>query len=606
MQDPMNLPAPTNPQAQTGPVMPGMTSGMPAKAGLSAGMNPMAQQLQSMGRGSDTMLIHMAPEEVKGLQQLALATGGSLTINPHTGLPEAGWLKKLLPTILGAVLAPFTGGLSAALLVGAGYTVATGSLQKGLMAGLGAFGGAGIGSALTSTAAKLGTAALSNVPQVAAANAIPASVPGLVPTSAALGAGSTAGQLAAGAAGATTQAGAGLAGAAGQFAGRAGEIAHLAAPQISNAAFEGLKQTALPMVQPPGLAANIGQTAKAIGSAAIKDPLGTAKTFGGEFASAAREGLTPGSMMYKYAPTAAAMGAIGNVSDAMQPELDDSMPKEEPSNYEGPYLPAFRQVQYSPLTGNASEDSGERLYFNPVNPYPSYVPAKAMDIKKKENGYAEGGSTSAPPAKLEDLIAYFASKRPGAIKSSVNYPPRTKPSSATGAKTSTATSSAPAVQTVVPGGGGVPVKTDTTVNPEVLRGRYGTYTPDGGWGINAMASGGHVDMDHGSFVVDARTVSELGNGSSNAGIEALHRMGGRPVRGPGDGVSDSVPASIGGVQRARVARDEVVFPPAAVNRLGGGSNKRGADRLYKLMDKAKAARKRADRGEDTKLRRGLA
>jgi hypothetical protein len=65
----------------------------------------MAQQLQSQGRGEDSMLVHMTPEEVNSLQGLALASGGSLTINPETGLPEAGWLGKLLPTILGAALA---------------------------------------------------------------------------------------------------------------------------------------------------------------------------------------------------------------------------------------------------------------------------------------------------------------------------------------------------------------------------------------------------------------------------------------------------------------------------------------------------------------------
>jgi hypothetical protein len=114
----------------------------------------------------------------------------------------------------------------------------------------------------------------------------------------------------------------------------------------------------------------------------------------------------------------------------------------------------------------------------------------------------------------------------------------------------------------------------------------------------SYAKGG-IHMDDGSFVVDARTVSELGNGSSNAGIEFLERLGGRAVRGPGDGVSDSVPAKIGGTQEARVARDEVVFPAKAVKRLGG------AKKLYALMDKAHKARKKAGRGDDTKLRMGL-
>jgi hypothetical protein len=119
------------------------------------------------------------------------------------------------------------------------------------------------------------------------------------------------------------------------------------------------------------------------------------------------------------------------------------------------------------------------------------------------------------------------------------------------------------------------------------------------------AVGGRVNMRNGSFVVDARTVSELGNGSSNAGMEFLSRMGGRPIQGPGDGVSDSIRASIGGRQEARIARDEVLFPPEAVKRLGNGSSKKGTAKLYSLMNKAHKARKKAKRGQDTKLRRGL-
>ena len=129
-----------------------------------------------------------------------------------------------------------------------------------------------------------------------------------------------------------------------------------------------------------------------------------------------------------------------------------------------------------------------------------------------------------------------------------------------------------------------------------------TTISDGGF----YAKGGAVDMADGAFVVDARTVSELGNGSSNAGMELLSRMGGRPLHGPGDGVSDSIPARIGGKQEARVARDEVIFQPDAVKRIGGGSEQRGTAKLYNLMDRAHKARKKAGRGEDTGLRRGLA
>ena len=118
-----------------------------------------AQQAQSKGRGQDTMLVHMTPKEVGGLQALAMAHGGSLTINPKTGLPEAGFLSALLPTLIGAGLSIASGGaltpLMAAGITGLGYGAATGSLKKGLLAGLGAYGGAGLGSGLVSAATPL-------------------------------------------------------------------------------------------------------------------------------------------------------------------------------------------------------------------------------------------------------------------------------------------------------------------------------------------------------------------------------------------------------------------------------------------------------------------
>ena len=76
----------------------------------------LAMGLASLGRGSDTSLIHMSPSEVQALQRLAEQHGGSLTINPETGLPEAGFLSQLLPTLIGVGLAGFTGGTSLAAL----------------------------------------------------------------------------------------------------------------------------------------------------------------------------------------------------------------------------------------------------------------------------------------------------------------------------------------------------------------------------------------------------------------------------------------------------------------------------------------------------------
>jgi len=97
----------------------------------------------------------MSPREVQGLQALAEHHGGTLTINPDTGLPEANFLEKLLPTIIGAGLT-FFGGVPpnvAAAIVGGIQTVRTGDLGKGIQAGLGAYGGANLTAGLTEAGA---------------------------------------------------------------------------------------------------------------------------------------------------------------------------------------------------------------------------------------------------------------------------------------------------------------------------------------------------------------------------------------------------------------------------------------------------------------------
>jgi hypothetical protein len=114
-----------------------------------------AQHLAAQGRGNDTTLVHMTPNEVQGLQQIAMAAGGSLSINPSTGLPEAGFLDDMMPMIIGGGLAIATGGTSLALTpamlglgVGGIQALRTGNLMEGVKAGLGAYGGAGLAGGL--------------------------------------------------------------------------------------------------------------------------------------------------------------------------------------------------------------------------------------------------------------------------------------------------------------------------------------------------------------------------------------------------------------------------------------------------------------------------
>jgi hypothetical protein len=67
--------------------------------------------------------------------------------------------------------------------------------------------------------------------------------------------------------------------------------------------------------------------------------------------------------------------------------------------------------------------------------------------------------------------------------------------------------------------------------------------------------------------------------------------GGRLLRGPGDGVSDSIPASIAGKRPARLADGEFVVPARIVSELGNGSTEAGARKLYAMMDRVQAARR---------------
>jgi len=69
--------------------------------------------------------------------------------------------------------------------------------------------------------------------------------------------------------------------------------------------------------------------------------------------------------------------------------------------------------------------------------------------------------------------------------------------------------------------------------------------------------------------------------------------GGRLLRGPGDGVSDSIPASIGGRQPARLADGEFVVPARIVSELGNGSTEAGARKLYAMMERIQASRKKS-------------
>ena len=95
-----------------------------------------------------------------------------------------------------------------------------------------------------------------------------------------------------------------------------------------------------------------------------------------------------------------------------------------------------------------------------------------------------------------------------------------------------------------------------------------------------LASGGMAND------IEDQNEYEMGGLASLAG-------GGMPpryLRGGGDGMSDSIPARIGGKQEARLADGEFVVPADVVSHIGNGSSNAGAKKLYAMMDRARQAR----------------
>jgi hypothetical protein len=114
--------------------------------------------------------------------------------------------------------------------------------------------------------------------------------------------------------------------------------------------------------------------------------------------------------------------------------------------------------------------------------------------------------------------------------------------------------------------------TDVTPRaPNPIDRLFGVQTPSDG----AMASGGITGYSSGG-------VSNLGGYSD----------GGRLLKGPGDGVSDSIPATINNKQPARLADGEFVIPARIVSEIGNGSTDAGARKLYAMMNRVQNKRRK--------------
>lgn len=573
------------------------------------GLANAAQEVQSRGRGNDSMLVHMTPGEVKGLQALAMAHGGSLTINPATGLPEAGFLDAILPIVAGFALGPAGFALMsapmAALTVGGVTALSTGDLGKGLMAGLGAFGGANLGAALSSTGTE--AAKLSMLPEggMSVAESIPASMGGT---------------------GATT--GSTLADITGKAASASGPMSM--APWAQPSVATQLGVSSAPVAMTPTQVAALQSTAptgfSSVGSGlADLTSTGGLSRFGNAYMTASGGGM--GASMGAY-------GVASPIVNALQPSYDfPDVAEATSSNYAGPYVPTRRDVRFKPEDDTSTS---EFTYFTPSNPVPGYEPMNAASGGYMQR-YQEGGEVMPrvsdmvrpAPEVIQTLPPVPESANRGLTASLFNK-------NFMGAEPSNLTEQS-GMESMVRYQEGGNVE-DRAVRMPADLSRVGT-APEFNYNfrpIEVMAPAQEVaPQPAGMGGILSRVVQDIFDreGKSNytdlskykydpntqrmvpmaqGGLAALNAFnkggtpaGGRFLQGAGDGTSDSIPATIGGSQPARLADGEFVVDARTVSEIGNGSSKAGAKKLYAMMERVHSARKKAKRGQDSKADRYL-
>jgi hypothetical protein len=414
----------------------------------------------------------MSPREVEGLQSLAMAHGGSLSINPQTGLPEASFLSAILPTVGGMALSPFMGPLGAGLLMGGLTALTTGDIGKGLMAGFGGFSGAGLGQSLTNLAKGAG-----GIPAGAGsgiAESLPAGGVGNLSmftnpqaTSVMGGVGDVA-QF----------------GSAGQYAQNVADLTK-AVPGPNFSQIAGATQGTGGYSGLPDLTKSFGGTGGTYGDIAegasklASDPMGQWEKF-----------TTP---IDKGGAGGSAMQLISPVSSIAMDYLQPQIPK--------PYV--------DPDTGKWRGDEGQ------LNLSDKWKTNLVLPTYAAEGGYIDGYAV-------------------GGVVSNA------------------------------PVGGGI----------------SGLYSqPDGNLNNNISQ--------------DGYGIGRLANLAKEQSLDQAkiygYKVGGY-LDGAGDGMSDSIPATIEDRQPARLADGEFVVPADVVSHLGNGSSKAGSKRLYAMLDKVRKAR----------------
>jgi hypothetical protein len=132
------------------------------------------------------------------------------------------------------------------------------------------------------------------------------------------------------------------------------------------------------------------------------------------------------------------------------------------------------------------------------------------------------------------------------------------------------------------------------IDPSIAQGVQGLKVANSAYNFaqNPTNIGAGINAARGAYQLGSTMMAAQGGLMASGGIANLgsYSDGGRLLKGPGDGMSDNIPAKIGNHQPARLADGEFVIPADVVSHLGNGSTDAGAKQLYKMMDRIRHAR----------------
>jgi len=593
-----------------------------------------SQGLASLGRNGDSVLVHMNPTEVAGLQSLAMSQGGSLTINPDTGLPEAfslgGFFKSLLPTIAGFAASGMSGGAMSPMLAGILAGSATGAatnkdpLMGAITGGLGGYGGANLFSAANAF-----------TPTISGATGLSPGAVGSVGTTGQMGGGNLIGS--------------GVAGSTSSNALPVGFNQAIAqsGSTVDQALLDPLVKQQISMYTPSATArqtAALGGNEAKFGSL-IDNVTPAANQYSPNFepipgATQGFGGAPANTLSQAYKNVAAnPMEFIGQNKMAVGMPIGGALLGGlEPSDIYGDPInmdEAKKKQAYDPNRSlNLSNDTGLRLYAiggpieatagssvygNPDGTIAQQTPKDDYGIGRLNNlarqqsqtqaqtyGYAMGGPVSfadGGDSNKEDALGLPS------LSPDMSMNPNT------GANNSAMLQSVMGAMQPMQGMQGNTSMTQGQMpdqsNDSLIAKVTANLKADPNYQPTNPIEASIVKQIRGTDPMQQGQPSLQGLGSLApsqpmapsynpsmamgptyfAGINAPRGMArGGYLNGAGDGMSDSIPATIEGKQPARLADGEFVVPADVVSHIGNGSSKAGSQRLYSMLDKVRKAR----------------